>query len=489
MRRPVSPRIVIASLALAVAAVTSLILAPPESLAGSGPPGVVNRRGYPRLAILRSGGPPADPASVEALHRNFAMADLIVFGGVHGKWWPLPTDASGFTLRSYNRRMKILEYLALDIFDTAPPTGLEPVPPPTDPEAALHTSNFTRDEFYVLARALGGTTYPVLAQLDAKWAGAIQKTDYGSRYATWVFANWKSRAFRDYVKAAMAEVGAAGFDGMFFDFGALTYLAAENQDWWIVMPPNCFRLKSSGWWYWMSYPGQRFEQDGPPPDPDAVRAMDPVAIDALSDVDFCSTTGAPAEITSQQDAEMMIADFYAELGRSSLLLKIWNGANGCTPRRIDIALTNSEGAHQEGFALRAFTPQQIRDEMDRMEFVNARRKIFIAWNRETGTQGLIFGYVACMIPGGINTYCEFSNLVPAIPEIQLDPGTPRGHYVTLPAGETDLEKIVYKRVWSKATMYLNPTSSVITVDGISIGAKSGLILPPPSRSAKTAKTS
>jgi hypothetical protein len=44
-----------------------------------------------------------------------------------------------------------------------------------------------------------------------------------------VFANWKSRVFRDYVKAAMAEVSAAGFDGMFFELRALTYLAAMND--------------------------------------------------------------------------------------------------------------------------------------------------------------------------------------------------------------------------------------------------------------------
>jgi hypothetical protein len=123
--------------------------------------------------------------------------------------------------------------------------------------------------------------------------------------------------------------------------------------------------------------------------------------------------------------------------------------------------------------------------MDVVEVFNTKRKIFIGWNRESGVQGLVYAYVACMIPGGPNTYCEFTDLIPAIPEIQLDPGAPRGHYVTLPVGETDLDKVVYKRTFAKAMMYLNPTSADITVDGMTIGAKTGLVLPPPPKAAKT----
>jgi hypothetical protein len=119
--------------------------------------------------------------------------------------------------------------------------------------------------------------------------------------------------------------------------------------------------------------------------------------------------------------------------------------------------------------------------MNMVEIFNAKRKMFIGWNRESSVQGLIYGYVACMIPGGQNTYCEFTNQIPGIPEIQLDPGAPRGHYVTLPVGETDLNKIVYKRTFAKAVMYLNPTSSGVTVDGITVGAKTALVLPPPAR--------
>jgi len=35
---------------------------------------------------------------------------------------------------------------------------------------------------------------------------------------------------------------------------------------------------------------------------------------------------------------------------------------------------------------------------------------------------------------------------------------------------------------SNAVVYLNPTSSNIDLDGMTIGAKSGLVLPPPPRS-------
>jgi len=480
VRARASFRIGLAAIAVTAAGLASLTLATSESLAGSAPPGVANRRGYPKLAILRSGGPPTDPAAVEALHRNFSLADIMIFQGARGKWWPLPTDASGYTLRAYNRKVKILQYLSLDAFPTGTVSVNEIVPPPTDPEAALHTSNFTMDEFYALARATGSTTtYPVLGTLDPKWAGALQKTDYNGRYATWVFANWKSRAFRDYVKSAIITVAAAGFNGMFFDFGALGYLAALNGH-WTVMPPSCFRLKSSGTWYWLSLPGQAYEQYGPPPEIDALRATDPAAVDAIQDVEFCATTGAPAEITSLEDAESMIISFYAEMRRaSSSMLLVWNGAD--SERRGQITLLNTHGAHQEGFALRAWTPQQIRSQLDTVELFNAKRKIFIAWNREFGAQGQIYGYVACMMAGGPNTYCEFSDLIPSVAEIQMDPGKPRGHYVTLPAGETDLERIVYKRAWSNTVMYLNPTLSDITVDGITIAAKTGLVLPPPPR--------
>jgi len=326
--------------------------------------------------------------------------------------------------------------------------------------------------------------YQVLGALDPKWAGAIQKTDYNGRYSNWVFANWKSRAFRDYVKSAITTVAAAGFDGMFFDFGALNFLAAENG-YWTVMPPTCFRLKSTGWWYWMSLPGQLFEQYGPPPDVDALRAMDPAAVDAIQDVDYCSTTGEPAEITSMDDAKAMIISFYGEMrAASKRILLVWNGAHPESPHQNEIALTNSHGGHTEGYGLRGYTPQDMRKEMDMVENFNTKRKIFIGWIRETSSQGLMYGYVACMIPGGINTYCEFTDMIPAIPEIQLDPGAPRGHYVTLPAGETDLNKIVYKRTFAKAVMYLNPTSSDITVDGLTLGAKTGLVLPPPPKAGK-----
>ncbi len=484
MRARVFSRIGFAAMAVTAAAFVSPILAPSEAHAGGSPQGVVNRRGYPKLAILRSGGPPTDPVAVEALHRNFAMADLMVFGGAHGKWWPLPTDASGFTVRAYNRRMTILEYLAIDAFPTTPPTGAEIVPPPTDPEAALHTSNFTQEEFYALARATGSTVYPVLGTLEPQWTGAIQKTDYYGRYAAWVFANWKSPVFRNYVKSAITTVVAAGFNGMFFDFGALNYLAAQN-DFWTVMPPTCFRLVSTGVWYWMSLPGQRFEPDGPPPAVDALRAMDPAAVGAIQDVNFCSTTGTPAEITSFADSEAMITSFYAEMRAVSKRgLLIWNGANAGAPRRNEIAVLNAHGAHEEGFGLRGRDPQQIRDGLNMVEFFNSKRKIFIGWNRESTTAGLIYGYTACMMAGGINTYCEFTDLIPAIPEIQLDPGAPRGHYVTLPAGETDVNKIVYKRTFAKAVMYLNPTTSDIPVDGMTLGAKTGLVLPPPPKAGK-----
>ena len=178
----------------------------------------------------------------------------------------------------------------------------------------------------------------------------------------------------------------------------------------------------------------------------------------------------------------MIVSFYAEMRRaSSRMLLLWNGAHAEQPRRNDIALINTHGAHQESFAYRAWTPQVIRGELDMVEIFNLKRKIFMGWNRETGTQGQIYGYVACMMAGGPNTYCVFTDLIPSIPEIQLDPGKPRGHYVTLPAGETDLDKIVYKRSWSNAVMYLNPTLTDITVDGITILAKTGLVLPPPPR--------
>jgi hypothetical protein len=120
VRAPVASRIRSASIALTALVLASLCVTPSGSLAGGTPPGVVNRRGYPKLAILRAGGPPADPAVVEALHRNFAMADLMVFQGAHSIWWPLPTDASGFSLRAYNRKMKILQYLSADAFPTDP---------------------------------------------------------------------------------------------------------------------------------------------------------------------------------------------------------------------------------------------------------------------------------------------------------------------------------------------------------------------------------
>ena len=472
-----------ASLALAAAALAWLVASAPPSLAAGRAQGVVNRRGYPKLAILRTGTAPTDPVAIETLHRNFMQADLIVFQGNRRKWWPLPVDVNGFTLRDYNRRLKILQYLSVDIFPVDPPTGAEIVPPPTDPEAALHTSTFTREEFYNLARALGSTTsYPVLAPLDPKWDGVIQKTLYNGRYATWVFANWKSRVFRDYVKAAMAQVSTAGFNGMFFDFGALNYLSAMNGSWWIGMPPYCFRLKSSGWWYWMSFPGQPFEQYGPPPDLASIRAMDPFALDAIQDLDFCGTTGVPAEITSVADAEAMIIDFYREMRAAAPhQLLVWNGANAGAPRQNEIALTNAHGGHEEGFGLRQWTPLQIRRELDMVEIFNAKKKIFIGWNRESDAAGLIYGYVACMMAGGPSTYCEFTDRIPAIAEIQRDPGKPRGHYMTLPAGETDLEKIVYKRSFANAVMYLNPTSSSIDADGMTIGAKSGLVLPPPPR--------
>ena len=105
----------------------------------------------------------------------------------------------------------------------------------------------------------------------------------------------------------------------------------------------------------------------------------------------------------------------------------------------------------------------------------------IGWIREPSTAGRIYSYVACMMAGGRNTYCEFSEQIPGIPEITLDPGSPRGGYVTLPAGETDLQRIAYKRTFQKAIMYLNPTYSDITADGITIPAKTGLVLPPPPR--------
>ena len=467
---------------LAIAAI--LLAAVPESLAAKGrPQGVVNRRGYPKLAVLRSGGAPTDPVALEALHRNWALADIIVFQGNRGKWWTLPNDASGFNLRAYNRRVKILNYLAIDAFPTADFTGNELAPPPSDPEAALHTRTFTREEFYALARALGGSRFPVLSELDPRWAGTIQKTDYGSTYSKWVFANWNSRVFREYVKSALVAVAGAGFNGMFFDFGAINYFAVQSVDnpMWTVMPPNCMRLSSTSLWYWLSLPGQVMDHYGPPPEVGALASLDPDALSAITDLEYCGTTGLPAEINSMAEAEAMILSFYAELRANSRLMLIWNGANGGAPRRNDIALVNSHGGHEEGFGMLAWTPEQILEELTMVKSFESKRKVFIGWIRESSTAGRIYSYVACMMAGGRNTYCEFSEQIPSIPEITLDPGSPRGGYVTLPAGETDLQRIAYKRTFQKAIMYLNPTYSDITADGITIPAKTGLVLPPPPR--------
>jgi hypothetical protein len=68
-----------------------------------------------------------------------------------------------------------------------------------------------------------------------------------------------------------------------------------------------------------------------------------------------------------------------------------------------------------------------------------------------------------MIAGGPDTFCEFSDQVPDVPLIRADPGKPQSRYVTLPEGVAELDRIVYKRVFGKAIMYLNPTASAVTV--------------------------
>ncbi len=463
----------------AAGVLAAFLLLSGDAIAGKSHPSKLSppRRGYPRLAVVESGFPPSDGAVVEAVYRNLGLADLIVFPGNRAKWWALPRDAKGFTLRDYNPRMKILQYLTVNIFSTSGPSENEITPPPTDPDAALAASTFSREEYFGIARGIGSLSFPLLAENHPQWDGAIYDTAYGDLYADQVYANWNSPAYRAYVKRAMAEVAAAGFDGMFFDFGAAGWLSFQNGH-PTVLPPDCFRMKETGSWYWMSLPGERFEDLGPPPSLDSLRALDPAALAEIADIDFCAATSAPADIHSLEDAEAMILDFYADLRASSPLLLIWNGAQEGMSRRTDVVLTHTDGGHKEGFALRDWTPSEMRQELDLAESFSAKAKIFVAWNRAEAldSEGLLYGYAACMIAGGPLTFCEFLDEIPEVAAIRADPGKPKGHYVTLPAGETDLDRIVYRRVWSRATMYLNPTSSTITVDKRTLAPKSALIL-------------
>ncbi len=460
-----------------LAAVILLVTA--DAIAGtSRPSGLSSRRGYPRLAVLRTGFPPSDPAALEALHRNLGLSDLVVFPGNRGKWWALPPDAKGFTLRDYNRRMKILQYLSLDAFSTAPANGNEITPPPSDPDAALHARTFSRSQFQALARALGSPSFPWFDTVHPKWDNAIFKNGHRGRYAELACANWNSPVYRAYVKRAMAEVAAAGFDGMFFDFGAVGYLSYQNGH-PTVMPPDCFRLSATGVWYWMSYPGERFEASGPPPSLESLHALDPTELDAIDSIEYCRTTSIPVEISSTEDAEAMILDFYADLRATSDLWIIWNGVHEESIQRNDVTLVYTHGGHQEGFGIRTLSPAQIRAQMDMVESFNARGKIFVGMIQAPAydTAALLYGYAACMIAGGPNTFCEFSDQVPEDPLIQADPGKPQGRYVTLPEGVIDPERIVYKRVFAKVVVYLNATASPITVDALTIPARSALIEP------------
>jgi hypothetical protein len=161
--------------------------------------------------VLLSGFPPSDPAALEAAHRNLSLADLVVLPGNRGKWWTLPRDAKGFTLRDYNRRMKLLQYLSVDAFSTAAPNGNEITPPPSDPDAALRAAP-SREASSSRSRGRSGARLPWHDTVHPKWDGAIQ-VGYGGRYAHLAFANWNSPVYRGYVKQAMAEVAAAGFEG------------------------------------------------------------------------------------------------------------------------------------------------------------------------------------------------------------------------------------------------------------------------------------
>jgi hypothetical protein len=358
-----------------------------------------------------------------------------------------------------------------------PPTGSEITPPPTDPEAALHAALWGRTQFWLLARAVGSSKFPVLAPLGPQWEGAIQSTATDGAASESVYANWSSPIFRGYVKRAMVEVSAAGFDGMFFDFGTMGHVTWVSGR-YAGMPPDCFRMNNTGWWYWMSDPGEYYQSYGPPPSIQSLMALDPSALAEIKDIDRCVTTDPPVELTSEADTEAMILDFYGYLKASSPLLMVFNGANEQSLRRNDVVLTHTDGGHKEGFALSGLTPAQIRQNLDLVESFEAKGRIFIGWIKAPpgNTQGLVFGYVACMMAGGPQTYCEFTDEIPAVSSIQFDPGTPRGRYVTLPAGETDLNKIVYRRRWRRASMYLNPTTSAITVEGVAVPAGSGLVV-------------
>jgi hypothetical protein len=108
-----------------------------------------------------------------------------------------------------------------------------------------------------------------------------------------------------------------------------------------------------------------------------------------------------------------------------------------------VALAHTNGGHREGFGIRTLSPAQIRAQLDLVETFNARGKVFVGMIRApaSDTAALIYGYVACMIAGGPDTYCEFSDQVPDVPLIQADPGKPQTRYVTLPEGVADLNRI------------------------------------------------
>jgi hypothetical protein len=105
----------------------------------------------------------------------------------------------------------------------------------------------------------------------------------------------------------------------------------------VLLPPEVERLVVLD-----ELPGQRSNSTAHRPDPDAIRAMDPQRSTPWPMLTSAARRGA-RRITSQQDAEATIADFYAELRRSSRLLKVWNGANRATLKRLEVTLLNSDG--------------------------------------------------------------------------------------------------------------------------------------------------